>query len=249
VCLACLATGAGAGTTAGAVGTARRRCASCGQRVGTDGRCATAWCRRADRGWSVVFSLGDYAGGLRRAILRYKYGRERWWAGVFGCLVAGWLDEHAGWVEEFDILTAVPAYAGPDARRPWDAVGGVLNEVARLTPGAWEVAAGAVRKRTETPPMSGAADRGARRQTASGALRRALWVPDPGLVAGRRVLVLDDVLAEGSTLREVATSLRRAGAREVAGLVLARAAWADAGPSAGRRARGPVGRGGRPGDR
>jgi predicted amidophosphoribosyltransferase len=51
-------------------------------------------------------------------------------------------------------------------------------------------------------------------------------------VAGARILVLDDVLTEGSTLREVARALRHAGAREVAGLVLARPAWRDRSPGA-----------------
>jgi predicted amidophosphoribosyltransferase len=49
-------------------------------------------------------------------------------------------------------------------------------------------------------------------------------------VAGARVLVLDDVLTDGSTLREVARVLRRAGAREVAGLILARPAWRERPP-------------------
>jgi predicted amidophosphoribosyltransferase len=65
----------------------------------------------------------------------------------------------------------------------------------------------------------------ARRAIASGKLRQALYVPSPGFVAGARILVIDDVLTEGSTLREVARVLRRAGALEVAGLVLARPPW------------------------
>ena len=47
----------------------------------------------------------------------------------------------------------------------------------------------------------------------------------PTSPASARILVIDDVLTEGSTLREVARALRGAGAREVAGLVLARPAW------------------------
>lgn len=66
-----------------------------------------------------------------------------------------------------------------------------------------------------------------RQAIASGPLRRSLVVTAPAAVAGARVLVLDDVLTEGSTLREVARALRGAGAREVAGLVLARPAWRD----------------------
>lgn len=56
----------------------------------------------------------------------------------------------------------------------------------------------------------------------AGPLREALSVPQPGRVAGRRVLVFDDVYSEGYSRREMARALRRAGAAEVAGLVLTR---------------------------
>ncbi len=61
-----------------------------------------------------------------------------------------------------------------------------------------------------------------RRQIAEGELRDALSVPEPERVAGKRVLVLDDVFSEGFSMREMARVLRLAGADEVAGLVFAR---------------------------
>jgi predicted amidophosphoribosyltransferase len=60
------------------------------------------------------------------------------------------------------------------------------------------------------------------RAIAEGPLREALSVPDPGRVAGRRVLVFDDVYSEGFSLREMARTLLDAGAVEVSGVVLAR---------------------------
>jgi hypothetical protein len=67
----------------------------------------------------------------------------------------------------------------------------------------------------------------ARRRIAEGELRAALAVPEPERVAGRRVLVFDDVYSEGFSLREMARALRQAGAVEVAGLVLAPAKAPD----------------------
>ena len=61
-----------------------------------------------------------------------------------------------------------------------------------------------------------------RRAIAEHSLRKALAVRGPDLVAGRRVLVLDDVYSEGFSLREMAQVLLGAGAAEVGGLVLAR---------------------------
>ena len=70
----------------------------------------------------------------------------------------------------------------------------------------------------------------ARQTLAESVLRASLAVPDGvgRVVDGARVLVLDDVMAEGSALREVSRVLRHAGADEVAGLVLARPRWSPA---------------------
>lgn len=227
VCLACLLASPGQPNVDAAV----PRCSACGA-LKERSRCPTLWCRRGDRAWSVVFSVGAHRGGLQRAIVRYKYGGERWWAGVFGRLLAGFLEARAPWVEDFDLLVPMPAYAGPGARRPWDPVGEMVAVTAGLLGPLWPVAWGAVVKRTETAPMSNTS-RPSRQRRAAGELRRALAVPDRTTVDGARILVVDDVLAEGSTLREVAAALKAAGAREVAGLVLARPEWQPSRPRAG----------------
>jgi predicted amidophosphoribosyltransferase len=79
-------------------------------------------------------------------------------------------------------------------------------------------------KVAETPAMAGLS-LSRRRVCAEGALRHALRVDDGHRVRGARVLVVDDVFTEGSTLREVARALRLAGAEEVAGVALARQPW------------------------
>jgi competence protein ComFC len=56
-------------------------------------------------------------------------------------------------------------------------------------------------------------------------LASALAIAPGATVAGRRVVLVDDVCASGETLLAVAKVLRSAGAEEVAGLVLARASW------------------------
>lgn len=172
----------------------------------------------------MAFSVGVHRGALRAAITRYKYRGDRGLAGVFAASLASYLAAHPAWFEEFDLITAVPAYSGAGARRAWDPVGSILGELASRLGSGWTVDAGAVIKTSETPGMAGRswADRQA---VAGGPLRRSLAVPEPLLVAGRQVLVVDDVLTEGSTLREVARVLRRAGASDVAGLVLARPPW------------------------
>jgi predicted amidophosphoribosyltransferase len=203
------------------------------------GPCPNYWCRRPDRGFSVVFPVAAHSGALRRAISRYKYRGERTLAPVFAGMVASYLAAHAEWFEEFGVITGVPGYSGPGSRRGWDPVAGVLAELAALLGRAWTVAPGLVVKTRETPGMAGLGW-SARQAVARGPLRGALAAAPGTNLAGAQVLVLDDVLTEGGTLREVAAVLRRAGASDVAGLVLARPTWASE-PPGGAVPTGPAG--------
>lgn len=186
--------------------------------------CPNGWCRREDRSFSAVFSIGRHDARLRAAINAYKYGGERHRAAGFAGIVAAFLAGHQTWFEEIDVITAVPAYTGEGARRSWDPAGDVLAIAAdRLGP-AWSVDPGLVVKRWDTPRLAGRSLEG-RRSTARGPLRRALALGPGRRVHGSRVLVFDDVFTDGSTMREVARLLRGAGAAEVCGLVLARPEW------------------------
>lgn len=214
-----------------------RLCLVCEQTLGSDAPCTNDWCTRADRWFSIVWSVGPHAGTWRRAIVRYKYRDMTGWAQVFGRVLLGYLDEHMPWFDEYDLLLPMPAYTGPGARRPWDHVGAFVAAAARLAGPRWPFVADLLAKRAETPPLA-RRPLPARRACAEGPLRRALEVVDPAAVAGCRVLVIDDVFTEGSTLREVARALILAGADEVAGLVLARQPWQPLGTDAGHQANG-----------
>jgi len=100
----------------------------------------------------------------------------------------------------------------------------VLAGLAQRLGSSWEVLPGLVTKSRETPAMQGRSS-AERRRLAAGPLRGSLR-PGPGTsVRGARIVLVDDVFTEGSTLNEVARVLVGEGASEVAGLVLARACW------------------------
>jgi predicted amidophosphoribosyltransferase len=202
-------------------------CPVCGQQRARSGHCPNRWCERSDRWFSVVFPIGIYQGAFKHAVLRYKYRGERWWAGVFAGMVASYLVAHATWFEEFDFILGVPSYCGRGARRGWDPVGEILAKMEAIVGHDWHIDRDLIVKCSDTPAMQGRPWY-ERERVAAGPLRRALTVTDPTAVAGARVLLFDDVMTEGSTLREVARILRRVGAVDVAGLVLARTPWRDA---------------------
>jgi ComF family protein len=53
-------------------------------------------------------------------------------------------------------------------------------------------------------------------------LRGAFAVPEPGLLTGKRILLVDDVFTTGATMNECARTLTQAGSGEVFALTLAR---------------------------
>ena len=53
-------------------------------------------------------------------------------------------------------------------------------------------------------------------------VKGAFAVPDPALVKGKNVLLIDDLFTTGSTVKECARVLRKAGARRVEVLTVAR---------------------------
>lgn len=199
-------------------------CPVCEQAVGPDRRCANDWCSRGDRWFSVVWTIGSHSSSLRRAISAYKYQGERGWAEVLARLLVGYLDANMPRFDGYDVVTSVPVYTGPGAHRSWDHLALILVAASRLAGCRWPFELGLVGKRAETTPMAGLG-LGRRRTCAEGPLRRSLVVPDGTRVVRQRILVVDDVFTEGSTLREVARALLLAGAVEVAGLALARQPW------------------------
>lgn len=159
-------------------------------------------------------------GPLRRAIDRYKVEEKRGWAAIFGRVLVGYLNAHAATFRGYDLIVPSPTFVG-DGGRTFDHTGLVLKRAAREDDGRWPFEAGVVEKTKATTPFRGRTWK-QRYAIATQELRPALAVPDPRLVSGKRILVYDDVYTEGLTLREVARSLREAGAIEVSEIVLAR---------------------------
>ena len=150
-------------------------------------------------------ALWYYEGNVRSSILRYKFRGNRSYCCSYGRLLAMKLLQED---LSFDILTWVPISPRRKFRRGYDQVELIARAVAQelgipLTP--------TLRKIRHNQPQSTMKDAAARRANVLGVYR----VIAPEIVAGKRILLLDDILTTGATLSECARILLTAGAKEV----------------------------------
>ena len=155
-----------------------------------------------------------YQDKVRDSVRRYKFKGRRGYHKLYGRLVAQCVHDHlAG---RYDLITWVPLSPQRKKERGYDQAF-LLASAAALELG--EVAVEALRKERNTDPQSGLTEDAQRRANVLGA-----YTPvDPELVAGKRVLLIDDVVTTGSTLSECARMLRTMGAEDVVCAALARA--------------------------
>jgi ComF family protein len=159
-----------------------------------------------------------YGGALSEALLRWKHGGHRHLAPVladyFAPLVVAAVEQGA------DLACPVPLHPRRLRARGFNQALDLLRSARRRPRPRLDlaIACDALGRIVDTPSL-GHAPPGRRRQLVANAFR----VARPGLVQGRRVLLVDDVMTTGATLAECARALLGAGAREVAVAALARA--------------------------
>ena len=147
-----------------------------------------------------------YEGNVRKSLLRYKFHNARSFAAPYGRLLAMKLLEL--YPEGFDVLTWVPVSRLRKLRRGYDQVELLAKAVGKelgITP------VPLLKKVRHNRPQSGITGAEKRRANVLGAYR----VTDREAIAGRRILLLDDILTTGATAGECARVLKTAGAKEV----------------------------------
>ncbi len=152
-----------------------------------------------------------FEGPLRQGVHRLKYRR----AGALAAPLAElMLPAYDGLPWTPEVLVPVPLHPARQRQRGYNQAALLARELARQR--GIDVDERALRRLRDTPPQMGlgAAER---RRNVAGAFAGL-----PGALAGRRVLLLDDVCTTGSTLEACAEGARQAGAAAVWGLVLAR---------------------------
>lgn len=149
-------------------------------------------------------ALWHYEGQVRKSLLRYKFYGKRSYAVGYGRLLAMKLLEEG----PFDVLTWVPISRRRKSRRGYDQCELLAEAVGK---GLGMAPVRCLRRIRHDPPQSGIRDYAQRRANVLGAYEAVA----PERFAGKRVLLLDDVITTGATVSECARVLLTAGAAEV----------------------------------
>lgn len=173
-----------------------------------EGRCGL--CRLGLRGFDAAYSFGAYEGTLRKLIHLFKYGRVKTLAKPLGERLASAIPLD----QRFDAVVPVPLHWRRQWARGFNQSALLAKAVARRY---GKPVLRTLRRKRFTSAQAGLSNPG-RRANVSGAFA----VRRRHEVAGRRILLVDDVMTTGATATACASALKRAGAAYVAVLTLAR---------------------------
>jgi ComF family protein len=154
-----------------------------------------------------------FDGVIRTAIHRFKFRHTRYLAPFLAQVMAQSLARRP---IQADLLVPVPMSPSRRRERGYNHSELLAAALARLTT-LPEPSPELLAKSKETRPQVGLSAVERRKN-----LRGAFACPSPELLAGRRCLLIDDVITTGATLNACAQPLIEAGAKRVMGLVVAR---------------------------
>lgn len=147
-----------------------------------------------------------YKGCIRESLHRFKFRKMRHYADAYGKVLA--MKILREYPEGFDVLTWVPVSAMRRFARGYDQVELIARAVGREL-GMEPVAA--LKKTRNNRPQSRIAGQAQRKANVLGVYQ----IADSKQVAGKRILILDDIITTGATAGECARVLRTAGAKQV----------------------------------
>jgi len=192
-------------------------CVCCGryfEGVGEDHLCGS--CLREPPPFALHRSGGRYRDELKDVLLLFKYRRYR----VLGKDLAALLYESQKREESLwwgvGAIVPVPLHKRRLKERGFNQACVLAGELGRLK--GLPVEDGVLRKIENIPPQT-SLERKERRNN----VRGAYAVARPEKIAGRILLLVDDVFTTGSTIGECASVLKKAGAKEVRAVTIAQA--------------------------
>ncbi len=187
-----------------------RTCLKCGGRVlGNETICIE--CRsNNDLDYDRCYSVFDYDDKVRGSILSFKSSGKRNIGRAFARVLLEYLDSLG---LDFDYIIPMPIHPSRERDRGFNQCHILTEEIE----GRYPVEKGVIRRVIDTPHQTGLS-----RDNRKNNLRGAFEVVDKSKVEGKVIVVIDDVYTTGSTMSEIARTLKSKGANAVIGLCLAR---------------------------
>lgn len=187
------------------------QCGRCGRPLPAGAACPT--CREFPLALDGIRSVYRYASPLKEALGRFKYVGARVAGADLGPLLTAHLAAHPLPV---DGVAPVPLHPNRLRARGFNQAEALANGMAATA--GLPLLLHAVERVRDTPPQARQPSRAHRHANMQAAFRA-----DPAVVAGRSILLVDDVCTTGATLNAAAEALKAAGAAQVWALTLARA--------------------------
>jgi len=198
------------------------QCVLCGERLAPaqlligNGQCQA--CCEYPPNFDRAVSYGEYEAGLRQLIHLLKYERVLPAAKPLGMLLAHSVDDlRLCAAKAHPVLVPVPLHSSKRRERRFNQAELIARAALKSLPRGFELAAHVLVRKRETRSQVGL-DREARIQNMHGAFR----VTAPERIAGRTLIVVDDVMTTGTTVSECARVLKGAGAAKVFAATVAR---------------------------
>ena len=184
-------------------------CPTCGRRTKRPGACPV--CRAYPNALDGMVAATVFEKPVRECIHALKYEGQRPYAATLAAIARPSFVA----LPKPDALVPVPLFPKRERGRGFNQSALIARHLAGADV---PVMSGWLARTRDTPPQVGQ-DREARHAN----VVDAFSCPDPAVVRGRHILLLDDVATTGATLDACARALRAAGAASVHALVVARA--------------------------
>ena len=179
-------------------------------------------CRMAPPPFVRAVAFGPYQGRMKQAIHALKYDRLHPAARRLGNMLAQTIAQLAGEAPAEMLVVPIPLHKSKYAQRGFNQARSLaayaLKSLRRSHP-AWRLALASktLMRLRATESQAGLSPHERRAN-----VRGAFFVSDPAAVAAKHVLLIDDILTTGATVRAASSALARAGAASVWVATLAR---------------------------
>jgi len=167
-------------------------------------------CRKSRANFDAAYSFGSYDGPLQKLIQLFKYSKVESLAGP----LSRFFLQSLPFGENFDVIMPMPIHW----RKRWERGFNQAELLARPVARRYGLKLSHNLRRTRYTKAQAGLNEKQRQEN----LKDSLIVKRPAEIAGKRVLLIDDVFTTGATLRAAAAALKASGAARVTALTLAR---------------------------